>query len=54
MNSTPSSSSVLLSLLQDLETIAAFFKANYKVELMEKDMCVKGWNWGTAKFTGRH
>ncbi|XP_062380501.1 FACT complex subunit SSRP1a [Sardina pilchardus] len=36
----------------DLESIAAFFKANYKVELVEKDMCVKGWNWGTAKFTG--
>ncbi|KAL2077845.1 hypothetical protein ACEWY4_027349 [Coilia grayii] len=36
----------------DLESIAAFFKANYKVELVEKDMCVKGWNWGTAKFAG--
>ncbi|XP_042626495.1 FACT complex subunit SSRP1a, partial [Cyprinus carpio] len=37
---------------QDFEKISAFFKANYKVELAEKDMCVKGWNWGTAKFTG--
>uniref|UniRef100_A0A673MMK7 FACT complex subunit SSRP1 n=1 Tax=Sinocyclocheilus rhinocerous TaxID=307959 RepID=A0A673MMK7_9TELE len=36
----------------DFEKISAFFKANYKVELAEKDMCVKGWNWGTAKFTG--
>ncbi|XP_063046680.1 FACT complex subunit SSRP1a [Engraulis encrasicolus] len=36
----------------DLESIAAFFKSNYKVELQEKDMCVKGWNWGTAKFSG--
>ncbi|XP_041930339.1 FACT complex subunit SSRP1a isoform X1 [Alosa sapidissima] len=36
----------------DLDSIAAFFKANYKVELVEKDMCVKGWNWGTAKFAG--
>uniref|UniRef100_A0A8C1GQ97 FACT complex subunit SSRP1 n=1 Tax=Cyprinus carpio TaxID=7962 RepID=A0A8C1GQ97_CYPCA len=38
----------------DFEKISAFFKANYKVELAEKDMCVKGWNWGTAKFTGAH
>lgn len=36
----------------DFEKIAEFFKANYKVELAEKDMCVKGWNWGTAKFSG--
>ncbi|XP_041653964.1 FACT complex subunit SSRP1a isoform X1 [Cheilinus undulatus] len=36
----------------DLEKISEFFKANYKVELAEKDMCVKGWNWGTAKFSG--
>ncbi|XP_034545975.1 FACT complex subunit SSRP1a isoform X2 [Notolabrus celidotus] len=36
----------------DLEKISEFFKANYKVELSEKDMCVKGWNWGTAKFSG--
>uniref|UniRef100_A0A671NHH6 FACT complex subunit SSRP1 n=1 Tax=Sinocyclocheilus anshuiensis TaxID=1608454 RepID=A0A671NHH6_9TELE len=36
----------------DFEKISVFFKANYKVELAEKDMCVKGWNWGTAKFTG--
>ncbi len=37
---------------QDFEKISEFFKANYKVELMEKDMSVKGWNWGTAKFSG--
>ncbi|XP_039545753.1 FACT complex subunit SSRP1 isoform X1 [Pimephales promelas] len=36
----------------DLDKISEYFKANYKVELMEKDMCVKGWNWGTAKFNG--
>lgn len=36
----------------DFEKISEFFKANYKVELAEKDMCVKGWNWGTAKFSG--
>lgn len=38
---------------QDFEKISEFFKANYKVELTEKDMCVKGWNWGTAKFSGK-
>lgn len=37
---------------QDFEKISEFFKANYKVEVTEKDMCVKGWNWGTAKFSG--
>ncbi|KAL6479878.1 hypothetical protein MHYP_G00109110 [Metynnis hypsauchen] len=36
----------------DFEKISAFFKSNYKVELAEKDMSVKGWNWGTAKFSG--
>ncbi|XP_073343285.1 FACT complex subunit SSRP1a isoform X1 [Pagrus major] len=36
----------------DLEKISEFFKTNYKLELTEKDMCVKGWNWGTAKFSG--
>uniref|UniRef100_A0A3B4AEG9 FACT complex subunit SSRP1 n=1 Tax=Periophthalmus magnuspinnatus TaxID=409849 RepID=A0A3B4AEG9_9GOBI len=36
----------------DFEKISEFFKANYKVELTEKEMCVKGWNWGTAKFSG--
>ncbi|KAL1262318.1 hypothetical protein QQF64_007583 [Cirrhinus molitorella] len=36
----------------DFEKLSSFFKVNYKVELAEKDMCVKGWNWGTAKFTG--
>uniref|UniRef100_A0A671VAR8 FACT complex subunit SSRP1 n=1 Tax=Sparus aurata TaxID=8175 RepID=A0A671VAR8_SPAAU len=36
----------------DFEKISEFFKTNYKLELAEKDMCVKGWNWGTAKFSG--
>ncbi|XP_056626171.1 FACT complex subunit SSRP1a [Triplophysa dalaica] len=36
----------------DFEKLSAFFKTNYKLELTEKDMCVKGWNWGTAKFAG--
>ncbi|CAK6972736.1 FACT complex subunit SSRP1a isoform X1 [Scomber scombrus] len=36
----------------DFEKISDFFKTNYKLEVTEKDMCVKGWNWGTAKFSG--
>ncbi|KAL2097366.1 hypothetical protein ACEWY4_006573 [Coilia grayii] len=36
----------------DFEKLQEYFKANYKVELTEKDMCVKGWNWGSAKFGG--
>ncbi|KAM9833515.1 FACT complex subunit SSRP1a [Syngnathus typhle] len=36
----------------DFEKISEFFKANYNMELTEKDMSVKGWNWGTAKFSG--
>ncbi|MGH0186958.1 UNVERIFIED_CONTAM: hypothetical protein FKN15_023276 [Acipenser sinensis] len=30
-----------------------YFKANYQVALTEKDLCVKGWNWGTARFGGQ-
>ncbi|XP_072293883.1 FACT complex subunit SSRP1a [Eucyclogobius newberryi] len=36
----------------DFEKISDFFKTNYKLDVTEKDMCVKGWNWGTAKFSG--
>ncbi|XP_045071819.1 FACT complex subunit SSRP1 isoform X2 [Coregonus clupeaformis] len=36
----------------DFEKISEYFKAHYKVELSEKELCVKGWNWGTAKFSG--
>lgn len=49
--------SVLLGLLspphpQEFEKLADFFKTHYRLELMEKDLCVKGWNWGTVKFGG--
>ncbi|XP_047210521.1 FACT complex subunit SSRP1a isoform X2 [Girardinichthys multiradiatus] len=36
----------------DFDKISEFFKVNYKLELSEKDLSVKGWNWGTAKFSG--
>uniref|UniRef100_A0A8D2BFV5 FACT complex subunit SSRP1 n=1 Tax=Sciurus vulgaris TaxID=55149 RepID=A0A8D2BFV5_SCIVU len=33
--------------------LSNFFKTHYRLELMEKDLCVKGWNWGTVKFGGQ-
>lgn len=37
---------------QEFEKLSDFFKTHYRLELMEKDLCVKGWNWGTVKFGG--
>ncbi|KAG8334273.1 FACT complex subunit ssrp1 [Homalodisca vitripennis] len=34
------------------EKIAKFFKTNYSMDMLEKELSVKGWNWGTAKFAG--
>ncbi|XP_065367490.1 FACT complex subunit Ssrp1 [Calliphora vicina] len=34
------------------EKLGKFIKKTYKQDLVEKEMCVKGWNWGTAKFQG--
>ncbi|KAG7199932.1 hypothetical protein KM043_014368 [Ampulex compressa] len=36
----------------DQEKIAKFFSANYKKDMLEKELSLKGWNWGTAKFGG--
>ncbi|XP_063075712.1 FACT complex subunit SSRP1 [Engraulis encrasicolus] len=36
----------------DFEKLQEYFKANYKVELTEKEMSAKGWNWGSARFGG--
>lgn len=38
---------------QDFEKLQEYFKANYKVELTEKEMSAKGWNWGSARFGGK-
>ncbi|EHB15889.1 FACT complex subunit SSRP1 [Heterocephalus glaber] len=35
------------------QKLSDFFKTHYHLELMEKDLCVKGWNWGTVKFGGQ-
>lgn len=36
----------------DEKKIAEFFKKNYKLEMLEKELSMRGWNWGTAKFKG--
>ncbi|XP_020830233.1 FACT complex subunit SSRP1 [Phascolarctos cinereus] len=37
----------------EFEKLSDFFKSHYRLELVEKDLCVKGWNWGTVKFGGQ-
>ncbi|XP_045447879.1 FACT complex subunit Ssrp1 [Melitaea cinxia] len=34
------------------EKVAKFFKSNYNKDMLEKELSLKGWNWGTAKFNG--
>ncbi|CAH0398245.1 unnamed protein product [Chilo suppressalis] len=34
------------------EKVAKFFKSNYHKDMLEKELSLKGWNWGTAKFNG--
>ncbi|CAH0585576.1 unnamed protein product [Chrysodeixis includens] len=34
------------------EKVAKFFKTNYHKDMLEKELSLKGWNWGTAKFNG--
>lgn len=38
--------------IQEQEKIAKFFVSNYKKDMLEKELSLKGWNWGTAKFNG--
>lgn len=37
----------------EFDKLSDFFKSHFHVELVEKDLCVKGWNWGTVKFGGQ-
>lgn len=37
---------------QEQEKVAKFFKSNYHKDMLEKELSLKGWNWGTAKFNG--
>lgn len=34
------------------EKIASFFKKNYQKEMLEKELSLRGWNWGTVHFNG--
>lgn len=34
------------------DKIAGFFKKNYQKDMLEKELSLKGWNWGTVHFTG--
>nr|SVE75647.1 EOG090X02Z1 [Daphnia hispanica] len=36
----------------DQDRLAKFFTQTYKKDMLEKELSVKGWNWGRADFTG--
>ena len=36
----------------DAEKFQSFFREHYSVNLRERDLCLKGWNWGLANFQG--
>lgn len=36
----------------EYERLKDYYSKNYNVPLREQDLCVKGWNWGSAKFKG--
>ncbi|XP_050437170.1 FACT complex subunit Ssrp1 isoform X2 [Adelges cooleyi] len=36
----------------DQEKIAKYFKNTYKLDMLEKELSIKGWNWGSSKFNG--
>ncbi|KAL5477341.1 hypothetical protein EMCRGX_G024130 [Ephydatia muelleri] len=36
----------------DFQSLKDFFSSQFKKDLREVELCVKGWNWGDAKFEG--
>ena len=34
------------------EKLAKFFSQNYGKDMLDRELSVKGWNWGTANFNG--
>lgn len=42
--------SYLLS--QERERLAKFFTQTYGKDMLDRELSVKGWNWGTANFNG--
>ncbi|KAK2708372.1 hypothetical protein QYM36_014097 [Artemia franciscana] len=37
----------------DQEKIAKFFSKHFKKDMLERELSVKGWNWGNTKFEGK-
>jgi structure-specific recognition protein 1 len=36
----------------DEKKLAEFFKKNYKLDMLEKELSMRGWNWGNVHFGG--
>ena len=36
----------------DKEKVTNYVKSTYDLPMPDKDICIKGYNWGTAKFSG--
>lgn len=41
-----------MTTFKEQDKVAKFFKNNYHKDMLEKELSLKGWNWGTAKFNG--
>jgi structure-specific recognition protein 1 len=37
---------------EDEKKLAEFFKKHYKLDMLEKELSMRGWNWGTVHFKG--
>ncbi|XP_053548252.1 FACT complex subunit SSRP1 [Bombina bombina] len=37
----------------EYEKLSEYFKSHFQVDLVEKDLSVKGWNWGSVRFGGQ-
>jgi hypothetical protein len=37
---------------QEKERLAKFFSHYYDMDMLDRELSVKGWNWGTASFNG--
>lgn len=36
----------------DFDKLRNYMQTNFDIELKPKDLCLRGWNWGTAEFKG--
>lgn len=37
---------------EDEKKLAEFFKKHYKIDMLEKELSMRGWNYGTVRFNG--